>query len=314
MTRLLAASIALLLLAGCGDDVADPASPEGAGRWQHCTVQGLASAGGLAVYGDDLIAVAGGDDREVYVIPQEGLTAGEPARARTLAVDISPKRPLMGAEKLALQGYEMQHLWKQKVDFQGAAVQAPDFLYVADRERRVIYWGRLVKDAAGRLARVKFSGLTVAPGADRSKVAEGDWRDYGSGIAGLLALKGRRRMEDLFVLERAPTGGPALRVYRMDRYGSPLGTIPIKTDLGSKMQCNGLSWDGTRYVLHHGAGRGALVSFKEPEPMRSVTLGPGTPGPEVEGVTSWAGMTHAEDGTLYLISAGSPAVLAWRRP
>jgi len=311
MLRALAVFCLLWLLAGCGLESPIATEP---GHWQHCRIEGLKNAGGLAVFGHDLIAVAGGDDREIYVVSSDDLEPGGSVRARTLAVDITPKRPLMGAEPFALQDYEMRHLWAQKVDFQGAAVQAPSFLYVGDRIRRVIYWGRLSRDAAGRLARVKFDGITVAPGATRSKRAAGDWRDHGPGLAGLLALGARQRMEDLYVLERAPTGGPALRIYRMDRYGSPLGTIPIKQDLGAAMVCQALSWDGSRYVLLHGKGRGRIVSFKEPQPMRSVPLGSGVPGPDVEGVEAWTGMTHGEDGTIYLVSSGDPAWIAWRRP
>ena len=48
--------------------------------------------------------------------------------------------------------------------------------------------------------------------------------------------------------------------------------------------------------------------------MRSTKLGPGSPGPDVEGVEAWTGMTHSQDGTVYLISGGDPAIVAWRAP
>jgi len=303
----------LLLLAvaagGCGDEAPAPVEP---GHWRHCVLEGLARAGGLTVYGDDLLAVAGGGDRGVYTVSTRDVAPGATLHARRLPVDVREEAALLGAEPFALQGYTMKHLWPLPVDFQGVAVQAPDVLYVGERSRRVIFWGRLVKDASGRLDRVRFTEVSIAPGADRTGVAAGDWSDHGPGLAGLLALQGRPRMEDLYVLDAAPHGGPALRIYRMDRYGSALGTIPIQHDLGEGVSCNALSWDGSRYVLHYGAGRGRVATVKEPDAMRSGTMTAGAPGPDVEGVDRWTGMTHGADGTIYLVSNGDPAVLAWR--
>jgi hypothetical protein len=301
-------------LAGCGEDDPAPAPAAGPGHWRHCRVDGLTGASGLTVFGDDLIAVAGAGNRSVYTLPSGDLEHEGRVRARELKVDVRMESQLLGAEPFALQGYSMKHLWPLAVDFQGVAVQPPNFLYVGERIRRVVYWGRLNRNAAGALSSVRFDEVSVAPGGERSKVAEGDWRDHGPGLAGLLALAGRRRMEDLYVLDRAPRGGPALRIHRMDRYGSTLGTIPIKHDFGDALECHALSWDGTRYVIHYGAGRGRLALVKEPDAMRSTKLGAGSPGPDVEGVEAWTGMTHGQDGTVYLISGGDPAIVAWRTP
>ena len=308
---------ALLMLAailgGCGDDGQAP-RPAGPGHWKHCRVDGLKGASGLTMFGRDLIAVAGDGVRAVYTLPSGDLEHEGRVRARQLEVDVRMEATLLGAEPFALQGYSMKHLWPLAVDFQGVAVQPPNFLYVGERIRRVVYWGRLLRNAAGELDRVRFDEVSVAPGGDRSNVAEGDWRDHGPGLAGLLALAGSRRMEDLYVLDRAPRGGPALRIHRMDRYGSTLGAIPIKHEFGDALECHALSFDGSRYVIHYGNGRGRLALVKEPDAMRSTKLGVGAPGPDVEGVTSWTGMTHGEDGTVFLISGGDPTVVAWRGP
>lgn len=317
MTPRLACLVLLVAcaLAGCGADTPGASPPSGqAGHWKHCRVRGLAGAAGLTVYGDDLIAVAGGGDRAVYTFAIEDLEHGKSIRARKLTVTVRAEAALLGAEPFGLQGYRLEHLWALPVDFEGVAAQAPDFLFVGERTHRVVYWGRLVEDAGGRLSSLKLRNVSIAPGADRSKVNAGDWRDHGPGLAGLLALSGRRRVADVYVLDRAPRGGSALRVHRMDRYGSMLGSIPVKHDLGDALTCNALSWDGARYVIHYGRGRGRLATMKEPDAMRSTKLNVGTPGPAVEGVELWGGMTHGKDGTVYLVSSGDPAVVAWRGP
>ncbi len=322
MLRLLAlatlVSGSCLVAAACGGD--DPVS-EGArsgtsepGHWKHCRLEGPAQPGGLTIFGGDLIAVAGGGDRAVYTWPAADLVHGGVVRARKLEVDVRPEAALLGGERFAQRGYRMKHLWALPLDFQGVAVQAPDLIYVGDRSRRVVYWGRLIQDAAGRLTQVRLTGLSVAPGAERSKLQQGDWRDQGPGLAGLLALSGRRRMEDLYVLDRAAGPDGTLRVRRMDRYGSALGSIPVRHSLDAEPACNAISWDGTRYVIHYGAGRGRLATMREPEAMRSAKLSAGAPGPAVEGVGAWTGMTHGEDGTVYLVSGGDPVVVAWRAP
>ena len=71
-----------------------------------------------------------------------------------------------------------------------------------------------------------------------------------------------------------------------------------------------------RLVMLLGAGRGRFVPLKPSPPgkLDSKLLGQGVPGPDVPDGKRWTGMAHAADGTVFLVSSGSPASLAWRRP
>jgi hypothetical protein len=277
-------------------------------------VQGLAHASGLTFFEDDLVAVAGGNDRDVYVLPVATLEAGDTVVARTLAVDIRPDAPLMGADRFATQGYTLGQIWKVPVDFEAVAAQGPDRLYLAERNRRLLLWGRLRRETGGRLAGLNLAYVTVAPGADRSGRSRGDWRDKGPGASGLVAVQRSRRTEDLYLLEGSASGQPVV-VRRMDRFGSNLGGLRARWDAGSP-DPRALSWSGDHLVLLLGASPGRLVDLSVPDAPRGavVPLAAGTPAPQVAGVERWTGMAHGPDGTVYLVSGGDPAVLAWRRP
>jgi len=311
MKHFLLSCVLLLGLAACGDE---QGGQEAGIAWQHCRVEGLNGAGGLAFFEDSLIAVAGGGDRSVYVFERSALKAGGQAHARVLDVDVVEDAFLMGSEKFALQGYQLKHLWDLSLDFQGVAVQAPHFLYLGDRIRRVIYWGRLFRDASGHLARARLRSLCIAPGARRTAVDEGDWRDKGPGLSGLVAVDGRRRTEDIYVADRGSPDETVLRVRKMDRYGSNLGGLSVLHGLDGQPDVNAISWSKKRFHLTRGAGAGELLEVDEPKSGLGAKVDQRDQGPQVEGVEIWSGMCHAPDGTLFLVSNGTPAVVAWRAP
>ena len=70
--------------------------------------------------------------------------------------------------------------------------------------------------------------------------------------------------------------------------------------------------DGERYLVLRGGAQPALESLPRTGALRVVDLQPGLALPKVEGAGTWRGIVHAEDGTLFLISSGSPAIIAWQ--
>ena len=300
-----------LALAACGDETEEGDLQP----WHYATLQGLGEASGLTLIGDDLVLVCGNNDRDIYTLSRAGLNDGDSVRVRKLAVQFKPDALLMGTEPFALQGYTLDLLWNVPVDFQAVAAQQPDYLYVAERNRRLILWGRLRRRADGALSTIRFDHVSIAPGADRSGVDSGDWRDKGTGARGLVAVERSARMEDLWLVDAGAPGEP-IGVRRLDRYGSNYGGIRARHSFDGSPDVRAISWDTDRLVMLVGAGRGRFVSLAPPPPgkLDSVTIKPGAPGPDLPDGKSWMGMAHAKDGTLFLVSSGSPATLAWRRP
>ncbi|MDF1701184.1 MAG: hypothetical protein P1V36_08505 [Planctomycetota bacterium] len=314
MQRLMTLCLVLLAvcaLAACGNE-ADDAGPN---AWHHVRVEGLAGATGLTLAGDDLVFVCGDDRRDILTVPSRDLTSGGTVRVRTLALTTRPDAPVAGSTPFAWQRYQLQHLWNVPVDFQAVAFQPPNVLYVGERNRRVLFWGRLRRDATGALASVKLDHIAIVPGGDRSGRDAGDWTDKGSGLRALVAVQRSASMEDLWAVDRGEAGQP-ISVRRMDRYGSNLQGIRARHGFEAGPDVRAISHDGSRLLVLLGRGRGRLVSLVPPAPgkLESVPNVTGVPGPAVDGVEGWTGMAHGADGTVYLVSGGSPAVVAWRRP
>ena len=299
------------VLGGCGDDDTD----DGLSPWQHARIEGLSGATGMTVADGDLVFVSGADDRDLKTVAVAALRNGASTKARTLAVTIRPGAPVHGSSPFALQDYRLEHLWKVPVDFQGVGFQPPNLLYVGERHRRLVFWGKLRRDAAGVLASVKLEHMAAIPGAKRTGADGGDWRDHGSGLRGLVAVKQSARNEDLWVVD-AGTADEPIMVRRLNRYGSNFHGIRARHTFEVAPDVRAVSHDGTRLMVLLGKGRGRLVSLTPPprDKLDSVPLGAGVPGPAIDGVDGWTGMAHADDGTIYLVSGGSPAIVAWRRP
>ena len=300
---------ACFLLSSCGG------TPEESGSvWRHCRIEGLENASGLALHRDELLAVAGDNDRAVYAFTRSGLTSGGRIHARKLDVHVKEDTHLVGAEKFSEQGYQMKHLWKLPLDFQALATRTPSHVFLGDRNRRIVYWGRLVRDGAGRLSQVQISRLFVAPGATRSDISRGDWRDKGPGLSGLAVVQDGQRSDDLYVVDRGERDGRFLRLRKTDMYGSVLGGTLVERDFEGAPESAALSWWQSQFLLLRAAGAGHLMTVREsssPEPRKPAQT---ESGPEVAGAEAWTGMCHAPDGTIYLVSSGSPAIVAWRTP
>lgn len=297
----------LVLLAACGE------SPVDAGRgaaWQTCTIAGIRAAGGLAVHRGDLLVVSGRDDRDLRAFAIEDLQPGVTVTARVLRRQVNENALLMGGEPFALEGYEIEHLWKQTLDFQALATQPPHFVYLGDRVRRVAYWGTLLGDAQGRTDRVRIMGAFTIPGAKRTDVASGDWRDKGPGLAGFVSVGARRRSEDFYAVDGGSEGG-SLRIYKVNRYSSLMGAIRVRHGFSGAPGVAALSLGRSAFLLRH--GENALASVPEPRGEETVGMKEEAPPPVPPQGHAWTGMCHGPDGTLYLISNGDPARLAWRR-
>ncbi|MDA1194739.1 MAG: hypothetical protein O2894_06105 [Planctomycetota bacterium] len=294
---------------------AGAAATVGPALWRQGRLTGLANPTGVTLAGDDLVLVCGGDDRDIYTVPRADLRAGGSVAVRKLAVTIRGEAPVSGSEPFAAQGYTLQHLWAVPVDFQAVAFQAPDILYVGERHRRLVLWGRLRRDAAGRPASVNFDHVALAPGARRTGADAGDWRDRGPGLRGLVSVRLTARMEDLWVVDEGAADEP-IAVRRMDRYGSNLQGLRARHGFTVGPDVRAISWDQDRLVILMGSGRGRFITLTPPAPgkLESVPEAIGVPGPDIEGVDGWQGMAHAGDGTAFLVGGGATPVVVWRRP
>jgi hypothetical protein len=290
----------LLLVLGCAGEEADTGR-----RWASCSLTGPREASGLAIWRGDLLFVCGGGDRNVYAISIDELAPQVSPRVRTLTVERDDAAPLMGQEEFATHGYQIGHLWKQDPDFQALAVQAPNFVYVGDRARRVAYWGLLTADAAGRADRIRLRGAFIVPGAKRTETSRGDWRDHGPGLSGF-ATSGGQRTEDLYAVDRGAPGG-SLRIHRLGRYGSVLGAIRVRHGLDGSSDIGALAVRARGFLLARASG--SLVQVPYPRRDETVGMTPAALDVPLPAGTVVTGMTR---DARYLVLAGEPPVLTWR--
>jgi hypothetical protein len=306
---LLLASLATLC--ACGGEQTDEPAP--AGHFHGATLAGLGGVSGVCVAGTDLLLVRGGEDRTLYAVARADLVPDRrDVPVRRLEVSVRREAPLGGSEPLALQGYRLGHFWDLDLDLSCVALRPPASVYLGERRFRLVFYGRLYRDAAGRATRVDLDGAFVAAGARRDGADAGDWSDHGPGMASLQGSQHSDQTEDLALLERDAPSGDHFRVIRLDRMGSRLGEVRVDV-AGEAPEVRGLSFSDERYLVLRGAGRGALAPFPDPRRKARATLGAGTPAPEpLSG--AWSALAHAEDGTLYLASGGDPCRIAWRGP
>lgn len=308
-TRFVALLIASLI-AGCGDEEPVPSPP---GCWEHAVLDGVNGASGLAVLGDRLL-VATSTRRSLLVVDLEDVRHEARVPSRLLPLEVDREARLGGSGSFAAAGYRLGDLWDQPVDFQGLSAQAPDHIFLAERNYRVVYAGRLVPTPDRTWRSAVLERLFVLPGGERTEIRAADWRDKGPGVAGLDAIQGERRAEDLYVVDRAGSHPGTFRIYEMDRFGLMLGWFTADLGAPEDADVGGIVREGARYVVVRGPGRGLLVPVRAGRWRERIRAGSGVPGPDIEGAGPWRGMARLPDGTLYLVSWGDEAVLAWRRP
>jgi len=302
---------ALLPLAACGAE--DATEPAPAGHFLGATLEGLGAVTGMCVAGTDLLLVRGGADRTLYAVSRADLQAERPAVAvRRLEVAIRREAPIGGSEPLAMQGYRIGHFWDLDLDLACVAYRPPGTVFLGDRRFRLVFYGRLYRDAVGRATRVDVDGAFVAAGARRDGADAGDWSDHGPRMVSLQGSVGSAQSEDLALLEQGAEEVGRFRVFRLDRMGSRLGQFHVEVE-GEAANVRGLSFSEGRYLVLRGPGRGALAPFADPGRRPLVALGAGTPAPD-PGSGAWSALAHAEDGTLLLASEGDPCRVAWRLP
>lgn len=318
--------LALLSLVGCGREPQDVAVPT-TGGWQVVELAGVAGASGVAVLGDQLLIVAGGDERRLFLQPRADLRPGVRAEPRPLRFEVNREARLEGTvrgrreDAFVAQDYRLGALWDLPVDIQGIAARhvaagavgpAVDFLYVLERSFGLVYRGRLLRDAAGALAAARLDAAFVVPDRKREGSRAADWRDSSPTLVGILSVPREDRDEDLYLLDDGTAEAPGFQVLRLDRFGAFQGRFRVRLPEGGVPDMGDLSWIDERFVFVRGLGRGALVSCQDPGDVGAVTLGVAVPAPEAPGAGPWRGLAHAGDGTAYLVSAGSPSRIAWR--
>lgn len=318
MKRLVAAFLVPLLLASsCGDEATEGAGgPAGRGRWRHARLEGLRGASGIAALEGHLL-VAAGPERAVFDVlfePAE-VENGTTLKARRIPLVVDEGSILRGGDAFAAQGYRLGDLWSQPVDFQGIAVQAPDFVFLAERTYRVAYAGRMLQTPEREWRALRIDRAFVLPGAERSRSEASDWRDQGPGVAGLAAVGRFPRTEDLYAIERSAEAAGTLHVHALDRYGLVLGAFRV--DLGADGRAGavgGFLRAERRFLVVRGSDRGLIHPVRPGRWKSTVRAGRGVPGPEVEGAGPWSGMAEGPDGAIVLVSGGETPYVAWRTP
>jgi hypothetical protein len=303
-----------LVASGCGRDAPEPVSRPG--LWHLATLEGISGASGLAVLDDVLLFCAEGDRNAVYVLPIADVEKGEGASllVRALPVEVDRESTLGGAGPFARQGYRLGDLWDLPVDWQGIAVQAPNFVFLAERTHRVVYVGRLRMGAGRHLQGVVLERAFVVPGGDRAGAEAADWRDRGPGLAGLASVVGERRTEDLYAADRGGASPGTFRLQKLDRYGLGLGWFQVHVPDATEIGLGALLKEEGRYLFVRGEGRGVIQPCLDGPTGGSVWAGRGVPGPEAPEGGAWTGMERGPEGVLYLVSGGIETRLAWRPP
>lgn len=322
----------LLLLigtTGCGDEETDapaPDAPAPEATWKHVKLTGVKGASGVALIGKDVVLCAGGGERRIFTVPRNVLRDGTTLEPRALRVQLNEAARVAGRELLARRGYTVKSMWEAAIDLQGIGTQRPNHLYVADAAFRIVYWGTLDRDIGGALSLWRLEYAFEVPGAKRDGAENADYRDMGPGLAGMFGVSGKPRTEDVYLVERRRPGDETVasqfRVLVLDRYGTlggggrDLGFFTVDVGEDGVPAVEGIARDelNNRFLCVRGEGRGSIAPFKNPGSLRKGKLGAGVPCPDIPGAGRWRGLTVAADGTWFVVSDGSPAILAWRKP
>lgn len=314
------------VLTACGADdtpANGTADTQGAGHWHHARIEGVAGASGLAVLGDTLFVVQSGGKRALHAIDRAELEPDGTVTPRLVRVEVRSEQRVHGLDDLlAARGYEVDKLWEAGIDLQGLAAQRPGRLFIADRSFRVVFRAVLQRGVGGDWSRALVEGAFTVPGAKRLSADRADYRDMTPGLSGLDSTRGRR-IDDLVVLERSryvenDSVPDTFRMLRLDAFGAPVtrrglgaymvGRVPDE----APVEAEAIVHEADRYLVLRSSGRGSLAPLSPDAAPRTLELGQPTPAPAIDGAGAWRGMARAEDGTLFLLSDGSPAVLAWR--
>lgn len=326
--RAVGAALLALALAACGGEPAPEPSSPAPGGWRSLTLEGVKGASAVAALGDLLVVAAGGDDRSLSLLTPAALEDGARVRPRRLPLEVLRDMPLEGvgarrSDELVAQGYRLGTFWDQPLDFQGLAlkrlpgsarVPALDVFYLLERSYGLVYHGSFVRGPDGAVAAARVTGAFVVPERPRAGRGRSDWRDSSAGLCGLLSVAREESAEDLYVLPCQGEPSGELRVDRLDRFGQWQGRFTLVLPGEGPADVADLSWADGRFVLLRGGGRGALHSVADPGDLGRARAGPPVPGPDVPGAGPWRGLAHLPDGSAFLVSAGDPSRLAWRRP
>lgn len=317
---------ALLLLAACGEG--EPTGvPSARDGWSQATLTGVPPPV-AAAWHEGLLLTLGAGERSLYVVEHAALLAGGTAAAVRVPLDVVRTNALEGhgsgerSGGLAGQGYTLGHLWDQPLELVALAVRRVrargagadlEALYVLERTYGVVWWGRLERDAKGRVSAARLTAAFVVPERPRTGSDASDWRDSSAGLAALALAGGLSKDDDLVTLARKGEGGRGPRLDLLDRFGMRLGSFEVDPDVVGEFEVRALAWNGTQHVLLLGPGRGTL-HLLPPTGARSklVAVFATPPAPPEDRKVVWSALA-AGDGRLFALGAQGPgAVVAWR--
>lgn len=330
---LLLLGVALTGVTGCGDP--SPSSPSTAGpRWSTVTPKGLPAVPVGATLHEGLLLVLGAGERSLFVVERADLEGKGPLPpVQRVPLDVVRTNPLEGHGRgghgggersggLAGQGYTLGHLWDQPLELVALAVRRVrargagadlEALYILERTYGVVWWGRLERDAKGRVSAARLTAAFVVPERPRAGSDASDWRDSSSGLAALALAGGLSKDDDLVTLAHKGEGGRGPGLDLLDRFGMRLGSWEVDPGVVGESEVRALAWNGTQHVLLLGPGRGTLHLLPATGARsKLVAEFASPPAPPDDALVHWVALAAGE-GRLFALGAhGGNGVIAWR--
>lgn len=299
-----------LAAAACGAPVDDAGEGAAVAPWSFATVEGLATVGGLAVHGTDLVLVERERVTAWHAVRRADLRDGAVVPARALPLLVNPDSPVAGRDRLAARGLGIRDLASVRADLVGLGVADAGSAYVADRRLRVVWWARLHAAPGGGLGSVTLDQAIVLPGGDRRGLDAADPSDHGPGLRALAVLPSSPLAFDLAVLDAQGPSADVWRLHRLDRTGAVVkSALHVTRAAGGAPDVVALAFEGGRFLAL--AAGAHLVPFVE-QGDRPLALGSGTPLPSPGG---WERLAVGPEGTHWLAAATPAGIrVAWRAP
>lgn len=287
----------VLVLAACGDADETPQG-ENLVPWTQTVVVHAAPLGGIVTVKDEILFVPRRVDGTLRAAAVGTLRRGGRTEAKSLPLELMAAGDVMGSDSLAWRGLALSDLRDVPHEIVSAAAHVPDFIYLADRRLRVLWWGRVVRAADGRVGSVVLDRAIALGGSDRRDLKKGDPRDHGAGLRALAAPPRAGEWADLYVLDAGSRVPEAWRMFRLDRAGATVQrSLEVRVATGGAPDVRALAFDVDR-LLALGAQGQRLQPLSIAED--TARLGGGYPAPSCPAPGGWTHFTIAADGTFVL--------------